>query len=218
MIRVSKSVKTPASLEVDNCTSYNGQDVQEALVADQKAKCYLCEQHITKSFEIEHLKPKAAGRFPELKYTWSNLFLSCPYCNGRKPNDYNLLDPLTNDIEEIIEHRINLALKLIVLTTEGVATVREDYTIRLLDRLFNGKNKLRDIKGGLLYKDLEREIVFFLGVLNDYKTLNSADNKQKVIDSLLITKEFLAFKYWILKDNDLLYNDFKDNIVWNRMA
>ena len=216
MIRISKSKDIPVSLLVENCNNYDGQDVQEALVIDQHEKCYLCEQKTTKSFQIEHLKAKAAGYFPQLKYTWSNLFLSCPYCNGRKPNDFDLLDPVSNNIEDIISHRLDLATKLITLESLRVGG-QESYTVQLLDKIFNGKDTLRDIKGRILYKDLERDMVFFLELLNNYKTINNQENKQKIIDSLLITKEFLAFKYWIIKDNDSLYNDFKDYMIWNRV-
>jgi hypothetical protein len=215
MIRVRKSAVIPASLLIVNCNNYDGQDVQEALVADQHEKCYLCEQRTTKSFQIEHLKSKAIGYFPLLKYTWSNLFLSCPYCNGRKPNNFDLLDPAVNNIEDVIAHRLDLAARsaVIISLKEGI---QENYTVRLLDKLLNGKDKLRDIKGAILFKYIEREIVFFLQLLNDYKNSNSPENKQRVIDSLLITKEFLAFKYWIVKDNANLYADFKDHMIWNK--
>jgi uncharacterized protein (TIGR02646 family) len=216
MIRVSKSTNIPASLLVKNCSHYDGQDVQDTLVIDQHEKCYLCEQKTSKSFQIEHHKAKAIGYYPHLKYTWTNLFLSCPYCNGRKPNPYDLLDPISNNIEDIITHHLDLANKLANFTTLKTG-IQESFTVSLLDRLFNGIDKLRDIKGGILYKDLEREIVFFLRLLVDYKTSNTPENKQKVIDSLLITKEFLAFKYWLIKDDDDLYNDFKDNMIWNKI-
>jgi len=217
MIRVSKSANIPASLLVNNCTRYNGRDVQETLVKDQHEKCYLCEQKTTKSFQIEHHKAKATGYYPELKYTWSNLFLACPYCNGRKPNGFDLLDPVLNNIEDIVSHHLDLSTKLVVIKSLR-AGAQEDYTVSLLERLFNGKDNLRDIKGKILYNDIEREIVFFMGLLNDYKHSNNQENKQKVIDSLLITKEFLAFKYWIIKDHPGLYGAFKDYMVWNKTA
>jgi uncharacterized protein (TIGR02646 family) len=215
MIRISKSDAVPPSLLAVNCNNYDGQDVQDALVADQHEKCYLCEQKTNKSFQIEHLQPKADGYFPHLKYVWTNLFLSCPYCNGRKPNEFDLLDPLRNNIEDIISHRLDLTAKSAQIKAMRSGS-KEEYTAQLLDRLFNGKNKLRDVKGRILYRDLEREIVLFLGFLNDYKTDNTPLNKQKIIDSLLITKEFLAFKYWILKDDGALYNVFKEYTVWNK--
>jgi hypothetical protein len=215
MIRIRKSPVTPSSLLVANCNDYSGQDVQEALVADHHQKCYLCEQKTTKSFQVEHLKAKADGFYPELKYTWSNLFLCCPYCNGRKPNDFDLLNPIADNIEDIIYHRLDLSTKSATITSlrDGL---EEDYTVCLLDRLFNGRNNLRDIKGKILFDDIEREIVFFMKILNDYKDSDTPENKQKVIDSLLITKEFLAFKYWIIKDN-AFYEDFKDHMIWNKL-
>jgi len=215
MIRVYKSGEGPASLLVNNCNKYDGQDVQENLVKDQHEKCYLCEQRTTKSFQIEHLKPKADNYYPELKYTWSNLFLSCPYCNGRKPNDYELLDPSANNVEDIIGHKLDFAARSVEFKSVKAGT-EEDFTVTLLDKIFNGQNELRDVKGDILYKDLEREIVFFLGLLNNYKSLKNPENKQRIIDSLLITKEFLAFKYWIVKENDNLYQEFKTYMVWNR--
>ena len=215
MIRVSKAADVPASLLAENCSNYNGQDVQEALVADQHEKCYLCEQKTTKSFQIEHHKAKAAGYFPHLEFAWSNLFLACGYCNGRKPNDYDILDPVANDIENIISHRLDLGQKSVILSNLRTGT-QELYTVCLLERLFNGKNGLRDKKGEMLFKDLSIEIIFFMSLLNAYQNTPSAENKQKVIDSLLITKEFLAFKYWIIKDNPTLLNDFKDYMVWNK--
>lgn len=214
MIRVSKSVDVPPSLLVANCTSYNGLDVQKALVTDHHEKCYLCEQKTGKDFQIEHLKAKAEGYSPHLEYIWSNLFLSCPYCNSRKHESYVILDPATNNIEDFISHRLDLTTKTVVIKDLREGT-NDDCTAWFLGRLFNGKHNLRDTKAGILYRDLQREMVFFLGILLDYKTAATPENKQKVIDSLLITKEFLAFKYWIVKDNNL-YNDFQEHMNWNR--
>jgi len=213
MIRVVKNEEVPASLLVENCSHYDGQDVQEALIIDHHQKCYICEQRVNKDFQIEHHQPKAL--FPALKYEWTNLFLSCQYCNGRKPNRLSLLNPLSQNIEELISRHLDLGNKFIQVETLRPGLQEED-TVFLLRKLFNGENNIRDTKGGLLYKDLEREYVFFLGLLHDYKSSKTVENRQKVIDSLLITKEFLAFKYWALKGYDDLYEDFKDYLVWNK--
>jgi len=214
MIRVAKSNDSPPSLLVENCTKYNGQDVEKTLYSDQYGKCYLCEQNTLNYYQIEHFKAKAAGFFPDLKYTWSNLFLSCSYCNGRKPNNYDILDPCNNNVEDIVYHKLDLRAKSVVFSSFN-ADVQGSYTVSLLDRLFNGKNKLRDRKAEVLYENLQREMIFFLGILLEYKTTPTPENKQKIIDSLLITKEFLAFKYWLVKDNNL-YNDFQEHMTWNR--
>lgn len=78
MIKVRKAKGIPGSLQKNPCTAYDGQDVQTQLITDHDGKCYLCEQLTHKSFEIEHLKPKAEGYYPELRFKWNNLFLSCP--------------------------------------------------------------------------------------------------------------------------------------------
>jgi hypothetical protein len=145
------------------------------------------------------------------------LFLSCQYCNGRKPNEFDILDPINDNIEDIISHRISWTTKSATFTSAEVG-LQEDYTVRLLDRLFNGKDGIRDIKGEILYKDMEREILFFMELLNTYKNEPTAGNKKRVVDSLLITKEFLAFKYHVIKDHVIFYDEFKDFMVWNKVA
>jgi uncharacterized protein (TIGR02646 family) len=215
MIKVSKSATVPASLLVDNCTSYRGQDVEISLVNDQHEKCYLCEQKTNNLFEIEHFKAQAVHQ--HLKYEWTNLFLSCPYCNSRKPNDFDLLDPIDNSIEDILAQRINLSARTAEITSLRPG-LQETFTVSLLERIFNGKNRLREFKGELLFRKIEGEIIFFLSLLLNYKIENTPENKQKIIDSLLITKEFLAFKYWIIKDNATLYDEFKYYMVWNKIS
>ena len=216
MIRVYKTANIPTSLQVENCNHYDGHDVQDALYSDQNGKCYLCEQETHKNFQIEHLKPKDEGYFPELKFEWTNLFLSCGYCNGRKPNSFEILNPLNHNIEEFITHRIDIYSKKVEFNScEEDENTR--YTIELLDRLFNGKSNIRDVKGEILYDDLNREISNFFKMLIDYKTNPNAGNRQIIIDLLHTSKEFLGFKYWIIKDSGF-YEDFKEYMIWNKTA
>lgn len=214
MIRVNKTVEIPPSLQVENCTHYDGQDVQKTLVNDQFGKCYLCEQNPGKDFEIEHLKPKSEGYSPELKYEWTNLFLACKYCNGRKPNNLEILNPLIHNIEDCISQRIDYYSKKVEFhsTSDDLSTRQ---TIELLDRLFNGKSHIRDVKSKVLFDDLNREISFFLEMLIQHKTDGNKQNKQIIIDLLHLSKEFLGVKYWIIKDSGM-FDEFKDFIVWNK--
>jgi len=216
MIRVRKSTDTPPSLQIENCHNYNGQDVQESLYSDQYGKCYLCEQETHKTFQIEHFKPKDVGYFPELKYDWTNLFLSCGYCNGRKSNSSEILNPLNHNIEEIIAHRIDVYSKKVEFDSETKDKSTND-TVELLTKLFNGKSNIRDVKGEILFKDLNREISYFIKMLLNYKSDTSPTNRQIVIDLLHISKEFLAFKYWLIKDYGF-YEDFKDQLIWNKLS
>lgn len=215
MIRVHKTAETPPSLQVANCIHYDGQDIQEALFNDHHGKCYLCEQQTGKNFEIEHLKPKAPGYSPLLEFSWTNLFLSCKYWNGRKPNSFDILNPTTINIEDIISHRIDLYSKKVEFHSSQT-DINVQQTIELLDKLFNGKSQIRDKRGQILYEDLQREISFFFEMLLHYKSNKNEENKQIIIDCLHISKEFLGFKYWIIKENRM-DNEFKDFMVWNRM-
>lgn len=216
MIRINKTAETPPSLSMVNCNHYNGQDVQNTLYADQHGKCYLCEQETHKNFEIEHLKPKTDGYYPDLKFSWTNLFLVCGYCNGRKPNCSEIIDPSVNNIEDLITHRIDLYSKKVEFQNTPT-DLNVQHTTELLDKLFNGKSQIRDKKGEILYEDLNREISFFLEMLLYYKSDSSEVNKQIIIDLLHISKEFLGFKYWIIRDSSL-YDEFKEYMVWNKTA
>jgi uncharacterized protein (TIGR02646 family) len=214
MIRVNKTAEIPPSLLVENCNHYDGQDVQDALYSDQHGKCYLCEQETHKNFEIEHLRPKAEGHSPGLEFEWTNLFLSCKYCNGRKPNKLEILNPLKVNIEDVIVHKFDINLGKIEFFSNSVdPTILE--TIKLLSILFNGKSNIRDIKGKILFDDLNREILNFLKMLIQYKSISNAENKQIIKDLLHISKEFLGFKYWIIKDSGM-YDEFKEYMVWNK--
>ena len=213
MIRVNKTANSPASLLKPNCAAYDGDDVQKLLVKDHDEKCYLCEQKTGKSFQIEHLKPHSL--YPQSKYTWGNLFLACPYCNGRKSDSFEILDPSQNNIEDIISHRL-YGSSIVFDTYESNPLAIA--TKELLFKLFNGEGKLRKKKEEMLYEALYMELNVFLQFVIDYQHDQSVQNKQKLIDSLLITKEFLGFKYWVIKDDDALFKTFKDYMVWNKQS
>lgn len=78
-------------------------EIVEALHIMQHGKCCYCEKKISTSGNeqsIEHYKPKAPNKFPELENTWENLLHACADCNGKKgqrfPTDEND-DPLIID-------------------------------------------------------------------------------------------------------------------------
>lgn len=189
--------------------------MQELLLANQHQKCYLCEQRTGKSFQIDHLRAQAANRYPELKYTWTNLFLVCPFCNQRKSEGFDVLDPTLHNIEDIIIQRIDYELNEVKFESTHADNPHIFQTIQLLGRLFNGKYKIRKPKEQILYKCLQWELVFFMSKLNDYKMNGGNDPKEIIISSLHISKEFLGFKFWIIKDSGL-YDEFKEYMVWNK--
>ncbi|WP_196482601.1 HNH endonuclease [Burkholderia cepacia] len=50
--------------------------------------------------DIEHIKPKAEGKYPELTYVWGNLGISCTKCNGAKSDKFDADTPYINPYEE----------------------------------------------------------------------------------------------------------------------
>jgi uncharacterized protein (TIGR02646 family) len=217
MIRVRKSYTIPASLLVPHPVFYDGQDVQERLFEDQDGKCYLCEQETGKDFQIEHLRPKAPGYYPELKFEWTNLFLVCPYCNGRKPNSLTQIhSPYQTDIEILIRQELSFSNNKIELMGDEENNSTKE-TIRLLNKLFNGNNGLRDKKCQILFNEVKEEIIFFYNCLNQYRDEPSDENKQIVIDCLNIKKEFLGIKFWTINENQDLFNTFRQYMNWNRI-
>jgi 5-methylcytosine-specific restriction endonuclease McrA len=77
---------------------YNNIEVKNLLQFDTTNKCMYCESFVSHvSYEhIEHIKPKAKTKFPELTYEWSNLGLACPICNINKGDEYDVNPPFVN--------------------------------------------------------------------------------------------------------------------------
>jgi uncharacterized protein (TIGR02646 family) len=210
MIRVYKSPHLPTSLEKQTGKQYNNEDVKAQLVKDQHCKCYLCEQDTGKDFEIEHLTPQKSG-INQTK-EWNNLLLSCPYCNKKKSDKFNILNPLLNNIEDIIEQRI---VENHIYISSSTKVQETEQTVILLNNIFNGLNNIRDTRANRLFKDVQRELNFFMRCLLNFKQNPSPENKGILTDSLKVDKEFLGFKYWIIKDSGL-EPYFKDAIQWNK--
>lgn len=87
---------------------YNHKTNKDALRKANFDKCMYCESiisHIDYA-HIEHIKPKAEGKYPELKYTWENLGYACSRCNIMKSEEYvettPYIDPYSEDPEEHI--------------------------------------------------------------------------------------------------------------------
>lgn len=98
MAHVSAGTKIPDNLK----NKYNQTDVREALRTECNGKCMYCESrigHVTYD-HIEHVKPKAKDKYPDLTFTWTNLGLACPMCNMNKSDDYDETAPVVNPYED----------------------------------------------------------------------------------------------------------------------
>lgn len=214
MIREVKTPNAPSSLSVHN--KYDGQDVLDQLFIDHHEKCYLCELKVKQHYQVEHLKSKE--NFSILKYEWSNLFLSDDYCNGKKSTNFDeILNPIENNIEDIIEQRID-SINRKALFRSSITSVSAQNTIELLNRIFNGTYapKLRRKREDEFYKEVERIINAFNKILLNYLINPNPQTEKAVRDELSIDKELLGFKYWIIKDHAELFQVFANDIIWNK--
>jgi len=88
-------------------TSYNHNDVKNSLRAECNSKCMYCEskvEHIS-DLHIEHIKPKAKDKFPDLTFEYTNLGLACGVCNRNKSSKYDNAIPFINPyIDEPSNH------------------------------------------------------------------------------------------------------------------
>lgn len=215
MIRVYKDPDEPKSLAAHK--SYSGDDVVRQLRADQRGKCYLCERLTVTDFQVEHHKSQA--QHPDLVYCWNNLFLSCAYCNNKKSNLFdNMVSPTGNDIETYIEQRLDFDKSKAIFKYIGGENITDEYgeTISFFERVFNGTNKLRTEREQLFYNYVLSAVNTFQKMVVDWLFAPTAELEDAIRQSLDIGKEFLGFKYWIIKSNSMLLKHFGDCIKWNR--
>lgn len=212
MIRIAKSDCIPASLS--ETSAYDGEDVLKQLIEDQHGKCYMCERVRYTDFEVEHFESKSQN--PELRQEWRNLFLACRYCNGKKSNRYDaMLNPLEVNIEDEIRHDVDYG--------NGVArfspisdSEQEVATAEFLEKLFNGSGKIRTIKETQFFDYFISVMNRFQELICDYLFDPVSKNEENVRNELAIDKEFLGFKYWIVKGNDVLSRVFGKDIIWSK--
>lgn len=84
MIKLNrKECPNPNALSTD----YKNKENKEALKQSSFGKCMYCESKISHIDygDVEHIKPKK--NYPNLKFTWNNLGISCTKCNREYKHD-----------------------------------------------------------------------------------------------------------------------------------
>lgn len=213
MIRVRKSQTPPGNLATKG---YSDDSVRRAIHGDQDGKCYLCERDMHSDIQVEHRQSKT--NFPQLTNVWSNLFLACSFCNGKKLDNYDdILDPALCNIETVICHNYDAESDRFSFTPVGQATPAVECTIKLLNLIFNGtRPKLLTIKEEALRNDFQEVYTHFNNALADYLQAPSSTTEAKVRQELAIGSEFLGFKYWMIMSDSKLSAAFGTDIVWNK--
>ena len=213
MIRVYKHNKAPDSLAKK--VSWAEDDVINQLQEDQHGKCYLCERIQITDFQVEHHKSR--HNFPDLTYEWTNLFWSCSYCNGKKLSNFdNLINPATQNIEELIQQSFDFPNAKAVFSATGPSSEQLISTITILEKIFNGTNRIRTKREQRFYDYAISKITSFQNMVTDWLDDNSKENEDAIIEELKVESEFLGFKYWIIQSNESLLATFGKYIIWNK--
>ncbi|WP_277011123.1 HNH endonuclease [Capnocytophaga granulosa] len=212
MIQLQKTTTAPASLATKN--KYDGEDVKALLAKDHYHKCYICERQLTTDFQVEHLHSQKY--YPNEKYDWENLFFACSYCNTKKSSHFDgIVNPTKEAIEEKIVQTLNYSENKADFIPNNTSKAIQQ-TIELLNRIFNGKNRMRDFKEKCFFNEFLSKMNKFEQAVYDYLSAPTPETKQVIRELLSIKEEFLGFKYWIIKDNPTLLAEFSDDIVWNK--
>ena len=214
MIKVFKKPTPPESLTAQK--RYDSEEVKHQLIADHQGKCYLCERTVTTDFQVEHLHSQEY--FPEEKYAWHNLFLSCSYCNGKKSNLFdNILNPAQESIESLIIQELDYLNKRAVFKSANVSLYTEvQQTLSLLERIFNGSHKMRKIKEERFFEDFLSKMNAFQKAINNFLVTDNKQTRLTLQEELATDREFLGFKYWLIQRNPKLLCEFAKDIIWNK--
>lgn len=212
MIRVRKREDAPAELATKG---YTDDVVKRAILEDQDDKCYICERKVTTDYQVEHLasqKHDAAG-----VNEWENLYIACNYCNDKKKTSFDdIQHPDTYNVEDVIRHSVDLENEHVTFTTTSDDPGVEK-TVKMLDRMFNGTNApKRVLMETRFYNQFKRNYNNFQGVVHDYLS-GHQEEMRPVIETLIgLKSEYLAFKYAIIMENDILRRDFAESVKWNK--
>ncbi|PTR04316.1 HNH endonuclease [Paraburkholderia sp. GV068] len=102
---------------------------KQALNDSSFGKCMYCEGKVTHVDygDVEHIKPKAEGLFPELEFVWDNLGFACAVCNITKSSKHFPDAPILNPYEDDPENHL-YAFGALLFTKNG--SERGEMTIR----------------------------------------------------------------------------------------
>ncbi len=222
MVYFEKSQPAPKCLAAEkskNNGTYRCEGVAKQLNLDFKGKCYLCELKGLTSLNIEHFVPHRNDR--EIMYSWKNLFLCCPHCNGVKNDLRNKIGIILNCTE--IGDQVDYAIRYRIDPFPGEqadiqATANSQAildTVNLLSEIYNGNyTDQKEIESGHLREKLQSEIKRFQKLIENYSQgIESAKkgrrgNRERILYHLSNESAFTAFKRWIVRDDDVLMAEF----------
>lgn len=218
MVYFEKTQPSPDCLDIERAKAngdYKCGDVLDRIKTDFKNKCYICEFKEPVTINVEHFRPHRGN--VELKFGWNNLFWSCGHCNNIKSDNYEDLINCT-DLDEDIENRVKIYIKpfpkekvIIEALDDNPSTIS---TTELLNDIYNGTTKLKTIEASNLrnsilleIKDFQKYLFLYFedGFTADDKILFLANIKKHLSKS----SNFTAFKRTIIRENEVMKNEFE---------
>ncbi|MCD8013564.1 MAG: hypothetical protein LUG99_10370 [Lachnospiraceae bacterium] len=212
MVKVERTFPAPASLAEEEKKangSYREPDVIERLYRDFHNKCYICEIGNLQDPQVEHLLPHQNGRYPERKFDWNNLFLSCGHCNSVKNQrkyDVGIIDCCKEDPEEQIWFRLHE--KETQVSAKDGENAQAVLTAQLVTEVFNQRNTgLRTRASAQRLHELTLEMDKFYAALEEvteYPESAFALRKMQVL--LRRESAFAAFKRNYIREHQERYS------------
>lgn len=211
MIKIERSFPAPESLAIEAkkvSGSYEKEDVVERLIKDFHNKCYICEIDKLQDPQVEHLLPHKNGKYPDRKFDWENLFLSCGHCNGIKNQekyDVGIIDCCKIDPEQVMFFSLKEGNVQILAKDEKDFQVV--LTAELISEVFDKKNTaMRTYKCDMRFQELNREMNKLYDSIEELQANPNSTFAMKKLKALLRRKSrFSAFKRNYIRENGKKY-------------
>lgn len=214
MVKIQKS-NLPLEYTISCEQDYRTGIVLQRLLEDGFHKCYICEDKLPTSVNVEHIVPTSKGG---AAYDWGNLLLACAHCNQVKSNKYTQIVNCTEvDPESIFSLKIGCFpvddIQVDVLKPETDKSISE--TKELLSAVYNGSSTpMRTVECQHLRRRVFKDYLEFQKLLLLY--MDSIPDELRRRYKLEIEMEvnrsasFSAFKRSILKSAISKYPDLAD--------
>lgn len=150
---------------------YKLDDIRDALIAIYKHKCAYCEQKMER-YNVEHYRPKKIYYW--LAFSWDNLIMACPTCNGFKGLHFEL-GPGRN---RVIFDNTETNIRLINCSSSGYDTIEEPKMVN--PEVTNPNGLIRFQMSGIIESDNDRFKYTIEKCKIDRKYLN--DDRRKILD------------------------------------
>lgn len=218
MVKVERSYPAPESLAIEAAKkngSYNEKDVVERLKSDFNDKCYICEIKGLQDPEVEHRLPHKNGKYPERKFDWDNLFLTCGHCNKIKNNgkyDEGIIDCCKQDPEALL--KFSFVGDDVDISAIDVDDTQSVLTATLIHETFNLRNTgIRIAACDTRMDELRKAMIVLHRELENYQRKPDSERNRRMMKVLLSrSSAFAAFKRGYVRERLNEYPDLKEYV------